>query len=80
MTDDPWWWPLREAFKKHLDESHQEKWFENQDELAMWLEEAHYGEFKDGEDHEWPCCWWGCKWTIKFETSITMKLNQEEEE
>ena len=79
MTHHPWWWPLREAFKKHLDEAHPEKCFENQEELDLWVEEPPYVELKDAQDHQWWCFWSGCQWTINFETNITLKLKVEDE-
>lgn len=78
---DPWYWKIREAFKRHQEEEHADKgWHVIQDEVRFFQEELFYGSREDGEESEWGCCWVGCKWRIKFETITILTWHKEVQE
>ena len=64
--DDVWYWPVLEAFRKHLELLHPDKVMDNHDEARFFEEHLFYERFKNEEVQHIGCCWAGCKWSMKF--------------
>ena len=58
------------AFRRHLDDAHPEKWEANHEETNWFLEELIHSKRGSCEESTVSCCWSGCDWKIEFETDI----------
>ena len=65
MTD-AWYWPVLEAFRKHLELQHPDKVMDNHDEARFFEEHLFYERFKNEEVQHIGCCWADCEWSMKF--------------
>lgn len=65
-----WYDPVVDAFRKHLEDDHPD--MDNALEIRIFEEELHYGEQRDGEEHECGCAWVGCTWRIKFQVAVIL--------
>ena len=71
--DEVWYDKILTAFRIHQEREHLDKGFtEIQNEIRYFEESLYYEEFKDGFEHDWPCCWVDCKWRIQFKTMIKL--------
>ena len=66
-----WYDVLVDQFRKHQEQEHPHRDYHY--EVRVFEEELHYGERRDNQQDEWPCCWVDCKWHIKFKTSIKLE-------
>lgn len=66
--NDVWYWPVYQAFRKHLELAHEDKEWQgdNNEEARFFEEHLAYERFKDGEVQHIGCCWVDCEWSMKF--------------
>jgi len=69
----PWYWPLIQDLRKHIEDNHQDMEFA-MDEVDYSEEYLHYESYRDGEDVVLTCPWsihckctWKTRGEIKFE-------------